>query len=332
MNQLFAIRDYTGVIHIANTMDYVDEKAATMWFKAAYEMDDLEECRKAARCFEYTTLDEEAVDLLWLLPAMCRKHGFTIVGSTDPHYEPTDKECVIYYGPYPVTWKQFCADNKSYCNANFYDCVVHDKFVSAQCWDNIDQIFILNLKKRTDRRSHILCELSKVCAPLDKLCFVYGVESSDRYIAATEDHFRAMSIMMVRGYQTCLFLEDDVVFARQPQFTEFFQRSYKFDIVFLATSRWWRREPLDDLLIRTYQSCTTSSSYMLAKETLPVVMACVKEGIEIMKAGGSTNEGAIDCHWRNLQPRNQMFVFKDKPCFQLPGWSNIVGRVTAHYD
>jgi len=105
-----------------------------------------------------------------------------------------------------------------------------------------------------------------------------------------------------------------------------------FDIVFLATSRWWRREPFDDLLIRSYQSCTTSSAYLLTRDTLPVVMECVQEGVEIMKSGGPPAQGAIDCHWRDLQPRNQLFVFKHKPCYQRPGWSNIVNAVSAHYD
>ena len=333
MDFLFEAQRHKEVVTEVHKLSYIDVAEARLWFKSAYEMGDLEECRQAVRRFEYISMDDETVDLLWKLPTLCQKHGYTIVGSTDPNYQPLDKECVIYYGAYPITWKQFCVEQKSYCNAMFYDRMDHDKFVGGSDWTDIDRIFIVNMKNRTDRKSEVLSELTRVSAPLNKIEFIFAYPGSKTpELDCTQNHYRAMSIMKTNAYTNCLFLEDDVVFSGVPQFTELFQRDYTFDIVFLATSRWWRREPFDDLLIRTYQGCTTSSAFLLTKQTLPVVMACVKEGIDIMKAGGSPNDGAIDCHWRELHPRNQMFVFKDKPCYQRPGWSNIINRVSAHYD
>ena len=334
MDVLFATHKYKELVAAVGKLSYVDEWHAKLWFRSAYELGDLEECRKAVRCFEFVGLDDEGVELLWNLPTLCKKSGYTIVGTTDPEYEPQDMECVIYYGSYPITWKQFCAEQKSYCNAMFYDRVVHDKFVSGSDWLDIDRIFIVNMKKRTDRKSDVLSEFARVSAPLDRIDFMFSYPGNDTtpLMDCTLNHFKGMSIMKTRGYTNCLFLEDDVVFSDKPRFVELFQRSYKFDIVFLATSRWWRREPFDDLLIRTYQSCTTSSAYLLTEQTLPVVMECVQKGIDIMRNGGSRNAGAIDCHWRELQPRNQMFVFKDKPCYQRPGWSNVVDGVSGHYD
>ena len=333
MDVLFHTERYEELLAEVHKLSYIDVAEAKLWFRAAYALGNLEECRQAVRRFEYISLDDETVGLLWKLPALCQQKGHMIVGSTDPEYVPQDKECVIYYGAYPITWKQFCAEPQSFCNAMFYDRVVHDKFVSGSDWLDIDRIFIVNMKTRTDRKSEVLSELARVSAPLDRIEFMFAYPGSNTPLMdCTLNHYKAMSTMKSNAYTNCLFLEDDVVFSGVPQFAELFRRQYTFDIVFLATSRWWRREPFDDLLIRSYQGCTTSSSYLLTKQTLHVVMACVLEGIEIMRSGGPTHDGAIDCHWRCLHPRNQMFVFKNKPCYQRPGWSNIVNAVSGHYD
>jgi len=335
LGSLFNTMKYEQVIALAQhekNNGWLDGKSANIWFRAALELQDLEACYTAASYFEYTDLDDNAVTSLNLLSELCRKKGFTLVGSTDLSYEPADNEKVFYYGPYPVTWRQFGVEAKSYCHANFYDAITHDKFISSSCWSHLDAIYIVNLKTRTDRRSHVLAELAKVGAPLDNIVFVFGERTLNPYIGCGQAHLRAMRNMQLTNRRNCLVVEDDIVFSRVPEFDAFFQRNYKFDVCFLATSRWWRREPFDDLLIRTFQSCTTASAYLLTKDTVGLVADCVEEGIDIMKNSGDTNEGSVDCHWRHLQSRNQTFVFKNKICFQRPDWSNNLNSSVAHYD
>jgi GR25 family glycosyltransferase involved in LPS biosynthesis len=117
------------------------------------------------------------------------------------------------------------------------------------------------------------------------------------------------SISKSLGHQTCLILEDDIVFCDdiprvQSSVKTFFERDYTYSICFLSLSRLHDRIPHDDLLSESRQTCTTSAAYFLTKRTSHDVLNVVDEGLRKIAAGeGYLNEGCIDTYCVAAYPR-----------------------------
>ena len=97
-----------------------------------------------------------------------------------------------------------------------------------------------------------------------------------------------MNDMVNNGYRNSLILEDDIVFSPnvsqvKKDITEFFENDYLYDICFLSASRFHKKEPHNDLLIKSKQICTTSSAYFLSNKTVHSVRDCVIEGMDLLK-------------------------------------------------
>jgi hypothetical protein len=259
-----------------------------------------------------------------------------VVASFDPAREPADDEVVIVYGTYPDWHKALPATRKMYRHVSLFNQVNHAVVESHPCWDSVDIIYILNLEERVDRYYETLCSLAKVAAPLHKVHHYRAKKDGlPPYAGATKNHTDVMEHFNASGHNTCLILEDDIVFTDDTSrvhnsITEFFKRAYEYSICFLAVSRIGNREPFDDLLSMSKQECTTSSAYFLHKPTSSDVYRIAKEGLDIMIAsGGAAAYGCIDRYWC---PKIPLHFFKDKLAFQRPSYSNLMRTVIAHLD
>jgi len=234
----------------------------------------------------------------------------------------------------------FPISNTVYRNAAYFGGIAHDRVMYASCWKDIDMIYILNLEERRDRLIEVLGELCRIGAPLDRVYHHKAKKDGDvrsAYLGATRNHLDVMDHMMTEGFETCLILEDDIVFTNdikrhQKDLKMFLERGYDYDICFLAASRYHTREEHDDLLILSRQVCTTSSAYLLNSKTLKKVHDCVKEGYDQLMRTGDSNAYCIDRYWAKLQPDNKTFIFRHKMCYQRPNYSNLKRAVSAHLD
>ena len=146
-----------------------------------------------------------------------------------------------------------------------------------------------------------------------------------------------MDHMIENGYQTCLFLEDDIVFSSDTERIKtdlklFFNRKYEYDICFLAASRYHKKREKDDLLIMSAQICTTSSAYLLNINSVQKVRNCVFEGYNKLIETEDSNKYCIDRYWTKLQKDEKIFIFKRKMGYQRPSYSNLKKTVTMYLD
>lgn len=341
VNWLTSQKQFTLASHVGKTTRWhpVTDTLDALYI-ANYYADDLNECRRLVGLYEYTSITDHVVNNVDHLFTLLRKHGYSIVATTDLSHEPCDNEVMVYYGSFPLTHDSFPYKNKVYRNAGHFNRIHHDRVISDACWDGLGQIYILNLEERNDRYIETMCELCKVNAPLDRV-FHYKAKktSGDNgpYVGATQNHIDAMRHMTDNHYKTALVLEDDIVFSSEvarvkQDVAEFFSHGYDYDICFLSASRFHAREPYNDLLILSKQTCTTSSAYFLSRDTVERVLSCVEEGMGNLKDGGDPNKYCIDRYWAKLQADNKVFIFKKKIAYQRPNYSNIKGTVAAYLD
>ena len=341
VNWLIAEKQFRLASHIGKTISWdIETETIDALFIANYYADDLEECRRLMSMYEYTSITDHVVDNCNFMFTMLKNHGYKIVGTTNLSDEPKDNEIMIYYGSFPLTHLSFPITNKVYRNAGHFNRVKHDSVNYDDCWNNLDKIYILNLEERVDRYIETMCELCRVNAPLDKV-YHYKAKKTPSdggpYVGATQNHIDVMNDMVNNGYRNSLILEDDIVFSPnvsqvKKDITEFFENDYLYDICFLSASRFHKKEPHNDLLIKSKQICTTSSAYFLSNKTVHSVRDCVIEGMDLLKKTNNSNLYCIDRYWSKLQKDNKVFIFKRKMAYQRPNYSNLKGTVAAYLD
>ncbi len=299
-------------------------------FIANYYLGDIAKAQEWLRRFEFADIPEHVYrNSNYLLSRLDKK----IVAVFDANAYPRDDEVFIYYGNYPDWHLALPGSDRIYRHVSKFWDVKHDKVLSHPNWNVIDTIYILNLEERVDRYYDTLLALCAVKAPLDRV-YHYKAKKDDTpaYIGATKNHVDVMEHFCASGKERCLILEDDFVFVDDKDlvwstFPNLWNLSY--DILFFSVSKFGPRHPESELLTRTTQACTTSSGYMLQKETAPKVLATAREGLELMKTTGNQHDYCIDRYWTKLPG---LFCLRPKLGFQRPSYSNLLRTVSAHLD
>jgi hypothetical protein len=261
--------------------------------------------------------------------------GKRIIATFDYKREPNENEIVIVYGNYPDWHHALPCSTKLYRHVSLFFQVKHDVIEYHSSWEPIDRIYILNLKERSDRFSDTLLALASVHAPLHRI-YHYKAEKDGLppYVGATKNHVDAMTHFQDSDSKTCLIVEDDIVFLDDKEhvwnnLSLFFQRTYSYTIAFLSISKIGHREPLDDLLSTSKQACTTSSAYILKKETSQLVLDVASEGLKLMQETNNHHTYCIDRYWSKLP---NIVYFKKKLVFQRPSFSNLTKSVNFNLD
>lgn len=337
---LVAERQYELIIDMTSDISYerITYVIADSMFFANFYTDNVEGCINAIKLLEYDSITDMNISNCDCLFGLLQSKGKKIIATTNLNYEPKEDEIAVYYGSYPISHRMFPITNKVYRNAYYFDRIQHDTVQCEPCWNDIDQIYILNLEIRNDRYIETLCELCKIGAPLDKIYhYKAKKESCGPYAGASKNHMDVMDHMMNNKYNNCLVLEDDIVFNSDVETIKkdletFMERKYDYDICFLSYSKYHPRRKKDDLLLISKQRCTTSSAYLLNNKTVEKVRDCIFEGYTHLLNGGDPNYYCIDIFWNKLQEDDKMFVFKRKIAYQRPNYSNITNEVAANLD
>lgn len=212
----------------------------------------------------------------------------------------------------------------------------------SDCWNKIERIYILNLVDRKDRWAAMLSELCKMNAPLHRI-FHYKALKADPptkleiYSGATKNHVDCVKNFIDFGGEYCLILEDDLEFCSSYEENKntlrtFFERNYDFDICMISYSKDGTVLFYDDLLSISRQPCTTSSGYILRRETAKKIYDILEEGYVKMRETGDYIKYCCDRYWASLQVDNKFFLLKNKIAYQRITYSNITGCNNFHLD
>jgi GR25 family glycosyltransferase involved in LPS biosynthesis len=258
-----------------------------------------------------------------------------IIASFDPDRIPSENEIVIVYGNYPDWHHALPCSSKVYRHASLFTQLNHDRIEYDPSWEPIDTIYILNLKERLDRFNDTLLALCSVKAPIHRV-YHYKAEKDGlpAYVGATKNHVDVMKHFQESNKTNCLILEDDIIFIDDKthiskSLRTLFSKKYIYNICFLSLSKTGERFPYDNLLSITKQHCTTSSAYLLQKDTVDTVLTTCQEGLQKMIETGDHHTFCIDRYWSKL---SNLFFFKKKIVFQRPSFSNITKQVNFHLD
>jgi GR25 family glycosyltransferase involved in LPS biosynthesis len=309
-------------------------------YQANYYTNNINGCIEILKLYRYTHVDDHLIkNSNWLIYRLGKK----IIGTTDLTRIPNDNEIIVYYGNFYHSVDCLPISNKLYRHPKYFFHLRHDKIEYDDCWERINQIYILNLEEREDRYLEILIELCKMNAPLDRIYhykakkeIITGDKKTDTYYGAGKNHCDVMKRFIEEKYDNCLVLEDDFTFSSRIEehkrdLKEFFKRNYDFDVCLLAASKYWDIKQYDDLLSLSYQACTTTAGYILNKRTVEKVLTVMEEGNR--KYLETRNEMYVcDQYWKIIQKDNKFFLFNLKMGYQRPNYSNITEKTVCQFD
>lgn len=299
---------------------------------ANYYLNRLEKAQYWLSQFEFAEITPHIyANAGFLLPKLSKR----IVATCDVEYKGDDDDVVIYYGNYPDWHRALPCSNRIYRHISKFFETKHDVVDYHPVWEAVDMIYILNLEERVDRFYDTLLSLAAIRAPLDRV-FHYKAKKDDTpaYVGATKNHVDVIKHFKESGKANCLILEDDFVFTDDHSrvwntLDQFWKLDLDYTICFLSLSKHGERRPYNEIVSITKQPCTTSSGYLLRKETVGNVYDTVNEGLRLMSETGDHHMYCIDRYWCKL---TNLFFFKTKLGFQRPSYSNLLRSVSAHLD
>ncbi|MFI0435330.1 MAG: glycosyltransferase family 25 protein [Parachlamydiaceae bacterium] len=305
--------------------------------------DQLEEARQLYRYFDCLLVDESVIQHSNELIEKLRRNGKQIIATTDPAREAKHNELIIVYGNYHHAHNNLPYCDKIWRHPLYFKELIHSQIEYDPAWESIGVIYILNLEERKDRYQEILSELCRMKAPLHRIHHykvkkevVSGVQFFDGLLSCTKNHRNIVADFLNGSYQTCLVLEDDVTFTADVEgnlkrLKTFFDRAYDYEVCLLNSSKNHEMKEYDDLLLLSYQECTTCSAYLLNRKGAEKVLVCFQEGYEKMIESRNACY-ACDLCWTKLQKNHKFFLFKTKFGYQRCNYSSISGQTNCHFD
>jgi glycosyltransferase involved in cell wall biosynthesis len=297
---------------------------------------------------ELSKLDGYAIDE-GLIRFIDRYLGFIHAGkkkiaTADPRRMPGPNELIVVFGSYPYAFSSLAVNNPIKRNLLEFWSFTFDKIEFEECWNRVDQIFVVNRDDRPDRWYSSLRELTRMGAPLDRITrFSASVDRPSNnpdltgQLGCLRSHLRVMQTALAQKLKNIMVLEDDFGFTDELELNRrclqaFFSREYEFDVCLLATSRYGIIIPKDDLVAVTRQPCTTTGGYIASQSGIPKLIDCFSASLDQMIKTGDHVTYSVDRCWSSLQQDERFLVFKRRLGFQLPSFSDIQERMSAAFD
>jgi len=270
--------------------------------------------------------------------------GKRIVATCDPRRTPADDEIVIVYGNYPHIFENVVVNNPIKRHvATFGEFDYHDVEYDHR-WDGVEQIYIINADDRPDRYDAVLRELASARAPFHRITRIPAIRDEttrlppvDGQIGSLRSHNEALRRAKAGNFGQVLVLEDDFCFttevdAHLDDLKTFLRRGYEYLICLLATSKYGRIIPKDDLVSVSLQPCTNAGAYLVSAAGIEQLLPIQEFALGRLKETHDTITYAVDRCWSVLQSSGQFLVFRRKFGFQSSSFSDIERSISRYLD
>jgi GR25 family glycosyltransferase involved in LPS biosynthesis len=176
--------------------------------------------------------------------------------------------------------------------------------------EKIEQIYIINLKHRTDRLEHILKELEKVNIDKNKVQIIEAIyEPELGALGCAKSHIIALEKFMYSNYKNCLVFEDDFTFTKDRQYIDNKLNlliEEKWDIIMFAGNIIDIKETNKNYFSKVIEVWTTSG-YLVNKHYANVLIDNFKESKnELQNIFNNIKEEDKKFELENIEYKNQL--------------------------
>ena len=200
----------------------------------------------------------------------------------------------------------------------------------------LEHVVYINLDHRADRRTSIEAECAKVGLPTPVR--FPAVQCDPGSLGCTLSHLGVLRQAKAAGWDHVLVLEDDFTFQDPDTAAAKLDRAIEgtpYDVLCLgyvvsevASGKKPVREEVSADLDRIWPVQTTVG-YLVHHGFYDTLIANFQEAARLHVATGN-DQYCVDQHWRQLQPDSKWYCFRPRLGRQLPGYSDIEGRVVDY--
>ena len=215
-------------------------------------------------------------------------------------------------------------------------------------FDHIDQIYYINLKHRTDRKTHIINEIKKIDPNLEHTTRFEAIIYDKPFkktdirnkgsIGCSLSHIEIAKIARKNNYKNILILEDDckinVKIEEFNRLMEYFFKNIKsFNFLLLGASIGIKFITVDKELSYVVKAdCTTG--YILNNSIYDDWIDTAEKQTKIMIDTGKRSDCVIDDVWDKYNKDGMRYTFnnnKRKLAIQIAGYSDIeLKKISGH--
>lgn len=329
--------NYTLVKSITDSLNpteiHIDdrENIFNLAYISNFRLEDYSKCQYWLSQYEFCYISDDVVLNANKLFLVLNKK---IIASFDPSRIPLEDEIVIVYGNYPDWHLALPCSSKLFRHVSLFFDMNHDSVEYHPSWEKFDTIYIINLKERTDRYYDTLSTLCKVAAPLHRIYHFDACIDSREYVGCTKSHMEILEHFKESGNTTCMILEDDFTFIDDVRHVwSSLQRittePIEYTMCFLAISKFYERNPVNDFLSESKGCCTASSGYIVTRSSVDLLYSTVAEGYSKMIEDYENPDYCIDRYWTRL---DKLYFFRKKLGFQKISYSNNLNSVGGNLD
>jgi GR25 family glycosyltransferase involved in LPS biosynthesis len=194
--------------------------------------------------------------------------------------------------------------------------------------EDVQHVFYINLKSRTDREREVENELEKI-----------GISSPHRFdafklpdprLGCSMSHLKCLMNAKENNLSHVMIVEDDIQFLDPTLFltqcNKFLSTRKDWDVILLAGNNMPPYVEVDDTCIKV-GSCQTTTGYLVNGHYIETLANNIKEGMtKLMKYPDNHFYYAIDKYWFQLQRKDKWYLIVPLSVTQREGYSDIEKR------
>jgi len=201
---------------------------------------------------------------------------------------------------------------------------------------DIDAILYINLEHRVDRKEHMLHEINKLGKDVSCIHRIDAVKRDPGALGCSLSHIKALQYALEHPeWKTILVLEDDFTF-HSNQTDEIIKAIDElchyapFDICQLSYNPTGVFTDTNVPHIKKIVRAGTTSSYLITRAYLPVLLQNVIESSSDMNKNGKCHQNCIDVYWNLLQHHDNWYCPFPAIGYQYDNYSDIEQCHTAY--
>jgi GR25 family glycosyltransferase involved in LPS biosynthesis len=187
------------------------------------------------------------------------------------------------------------------------------------------QHFVINLKRREDRRREICHELNKI--GLEANLFP-AIEHEHGILGCAMSHIECLKLAQKNAWDYVLIFEDDAVLLDPTTLKTLLAKYLKTDFDVLHLGCQVRRGTLfHENLIRLHK-CYCSHAYIVRRHYYPALIANLEEGLELKKKDVNNFLYNCDVYLNSLVEKDKWYCLHPSQATQREGYSDNSKAIT----
>lgn len=192
---------------------------------------------------------------------------------------------------------------------------------------DIKHTLYINLEHRTDRKSFVEDQLSKIGLTGTRF---NAIKMQNGAVGCTMSHIECLRTAIRNDYDHILIVEDDVEFTNPELFMEltnkFLSTHDKWDVLMLGGNIYGKYEKVDDTCVKV-ERCSTTTAYLVKREYFQTLVDNFTEGLyKLIRQPELHGQYAIDVYWSSLQSIDNWYLIYPRTVTQKISYSDVQKR------